>query len=372
MISCLRACSGSPADALAAWLAADPAAGNRLVDFLPRGELRWFASGRMALFQGLAAQGIGAGDDVLVPPYVAAGVVDPIRALGARARFVASGPGLVADVAALNAACGSRTRAVVVVHHLGQAQPVEELARWCRARGVMLIEDCAQALFSRHPDGTPYGSHGHMALFSLTKQLPVTDGAVLVARESIPPAPAEGVSSTAAEAARLMGVHLAAVDAACREQTGGDDAWRAVASTYRRAYDVLSRDFAASLPTAATADVIARLDASAFADRRRSVVRRVAAGIVNPALSAFGDWQLPLSVPMALGALVPAGKRSDWVARAERAGVQLSTLVDLWDYTEGVDCPNDIDHRDRHVLIPVGENLDGADIDLLVRTINRL
>jgi hypothetical protein len=73
-----------------------------------------------------------------------------------------------------------------------------------------------------------------------------------------------------------------------------------------------------------------------------------------------------------LGVLVPAGRRSAWVAQAQRSGVLLSSLVQLWDYTDGIDCPNDIDHRDRHVLIPVGENLDEASIDHLVRTINRL
>jgi dTDP-4-amino-4,6-dideoxygalactose transaminase len=374
MITCLRSCAGSPAVALASWLSTDPVAGSRLIDFLPRAEVRWFASGRMALYQGLAAQGIGAGDEVVVPPYVAAGVVDPIHALGARTRFVASGPGLRVDFAALDAACGPRTRAVVVVHHLAQPQPVAELADWCRRRGVLLVEDCAQALLSRHPDGTAYGSHGDMALFSLTKLLPVSDGAALVVREPArAPAPAEGTSRTAVEAAELMRAHLAAVDAACRAALGrDDDAWRVVESTYRQAYEVVSRDFAASLPTAPSADVIARLDAAAFAGRRRTIVQRVASGIANPALAPFGDWHLPGIVPMALGALVPADQRSDWVARALRSGVQLSSLVHLWDYTDGVLCPNDVDHRDRHVLIPVGENLDDASIDHLVRTINRL
>jgi len=80
------------------------------------------------------------------------------------------------------AAITPQTRAVYLIHYLGFPGPVEQLAEECRARGLLLIEDCALALLSCQDD-RPLGSFGDAAIFCIYKSLPVPNGGALLIRE---------------------------------------------------------------------------------------------------------------------------------------------------------------------------------------------
>src|SRR5207245_6549749 len=67
-----------------------------------------------------------------------------------------------------------------LIHYVGFPGPVQELSVACRARRLLLIEDCAQALLSNCAE-RPLGSFGDVAIFSIRKTLPVPDGGALVA-----------------------------------------------------------------------------------------------------------------------------------------------------------------------------------------------
>jgi hypothetical protein len=54
-----------------------------------------------------------------------------------------------------------------------------ELRAWCTARGIAMIEDCAHALFGQSGDRS-IGAWGDIAIGSLTKFLPVSEGGCLV------------------------------------------------------------------------------------------------------------------------------------------------------------------------------------------------
>jgi len=58
--------------------------------------------------------------------------------------------------------------------------PVQEAIRCVPRKGLLLIEDCAQALLSKFGE-SPLGSFGDVAIFSIRKTLPVPDGGALVA-----------------------------------------------------------------------------------------------------------------------------------------------------------------------------------------------
>lgn len=75
-----------------------------------------------------------------------------------------------------------RTRAVVFIHLYGQTADLRPLAQWCRANNILLIEDLAQALGARLPDGSAAGSIGDLSVFSFnsTKILECGGGALLI------------------------------------------------------------------------------------------------------------------------------------------------------------------------------------------------
>jgi dTDP-4-amino-4,6-dideoxygalactose transaminase len=56
--------------------------------------------------------------------------------------------------------------AVLVTHLHGLAMDLRELADACRARGIALVEDCAQALGTHFPDGRPVGTAGDAGILS--------------------------------------------------------------------------------------------------------------------------------------------------------------------------------------------------------------
>jgi dTDP-4-amino-4,6-dideoxygalactose transaminase len=81
-------------------------------------------------------------------------------------------------------AIGPRTRAVVVTHLYGNVAEVETIVRLCRARGVTVIEDCAQALGGT-VDGVRVGTIGDVGTFSFypTKNLGAAgDGGAIATR----------------------------------------------------------------------------------------------------------------------------------------------------------------------------------------------
>jgi len=71
------------------------------------------------------------------------------------------------------------TRAILVIHEWGR--PCEAIADWLDC-GMPVIEDCAYAFAGRFADGSPVGSKGDFALFSLPKLFSVNFGGVAVSR----------------------------------------------------------------------------------------------------------------------------------------------------------------------------------------------
>lgn len=106
------------------------------------------------------------GDEVLTNAHTFSGVASALLLAGLRPRLIDPDPETgrlrPADVAA---ALGPRTRAVLAVHMHGHPEPADALAELCEARGLHLIEDCAQAHDARL-HGRPAGTFGRAALFS--------------------------------------------------------------------------------------------------------------------------------------------------------------------------------------------------------------
>jgi dTDP-4-amino-4,6-dideoxygalactose transaminase len=74
------------------------------------------------------------------------------------------------------------TRAVVFIHLYGQTAELQELAHWCQARNILLIEDLAQAHGAKFPNGRLAGMIGDMVVYSFnrTKILECGGGALML------------------------------------------------------------------------------------------------------------------------------------------------------------------------------------------------
>ncbi len=123
-------------------------------------------SGTSALHLALVAAGIGPGDEVITVPFTFVATVSAIVYAGATPVFVDIEPEYyMLDPARLEAAITPRTRAIVPVHLYGQPADMDPILEIARRRGVMVIEDAAQAHGAEYK-GRRCGSFGEMGCFS--------------------------------------------------------------------------------------------------------------------------------------------------------------------------------------------------------------
>lgn len=124
------------------------------------------ANGTVALEVALRALKVGPGDEIIVPARSFFASVSCIVAVGATPVFADIDPNsqnICPDSA--RSMITSRTKAIICVHLAGFPCQMDELQALCRARGLLLIEDCAQAHGAMF-HGQRVGSFGDAAAFS--------------------------------------------------------------------------------------------------------------------------------------------------------------------------------------------------------------
>ncbi len=144
------------------------------------------SSGRAAIALALRSLGLRNGDRVLVPTYHCPTMVAPIVAAGAKPAFYPIDPTGAPWLDAITKTTHG-VRAMIVAHYFGLPQRMSTVREFCDERGIVLIEDCAHAMFGE-VEGRPAGSFGDFAIASLTKFFPTTDGGCLVASGRYEPA----------------------------------------------------------------------------------------------------------------------------------------------------------------------------------------
>src|SRR5713101_1254851 len=141
------------------------------------------ASGTDALIFALRACRVGAGDEVLLPPFTFVATGSAVSALGARPVFVDIDPETFnLDPKGLERRINPKTRAIIAVHLYGLPADMEPILSLARAHKLPVIEDAAQAIGARYK-GRPVGSLGDAGCLSFypTKNLGAYgDGGMLV------------------------------------------------------------------------------------------------------------------------------------------------------------------------------------------------
>ena len=123
-------------------------------------------SGTGALILAHRALGVGDGDEVITSPLSWVATVNAIVLAGATPVFVDVCEDLTIDADRVEDVITSRTKALLPVHFAGQLSDVARLAEIAERRGLLLIEDGAQAFGARHR-GRPCGSFGTIGCFSM-------------------------------------------------------------------------------------------------------------------------------------------------------------------------------------------------------------
>ena len=130
-------------------------------------------SGTSALHLALLATGIREGDEVITVPFTFVASIAAILYAGARPVLVDIDPrSFNIDPSLIEAVITPRTKAILPVHLYGQPADMDPILDIARRRGLIVIEDAAQAHGAKYKD-RPVGSIGDIGCFSFypTKNL---------------------------------------------------------------------------------------------------------------------------------------------------------------------------------------------------------
>jgi perosamine synthetase len=136
-------------------------------------------NGTISLTLAALACNVGAGDEVIVPNYTMIATANSVFMLGASPIFVDVEPQtLCLDIHQTEAALTNKTRAIMLVTANGRypRAGIEAFVDLADRHGLVLIEDAAQSLGSRFPDGRHMGSAGKVGSFSFSAPKIITTG----------------------------------------------------------------------------------------------------------------------------------------------------------------------------------------------------
>ncbi|MBQ3125273.1 MAG: DegT/DnrJ/EryC1/StrS family aminotransferase [Clostridia bacterium] len=138
-------------------------------------------SGTCSLLASLAALGIGAGDEVIVPGYTFIASISTIMLSGAIPVLAEIDESLTIDVTMIEELITPKTKAIMPVHMLGNPCKLNKIMEIAKKHNLYVIEDCCQAVGASY-QGKRCGTHGDIGAFSLNifKTISTGDGGAVI------------------------------------------------------------------------------------------------------------------------------------------------------------------------------------------------
>ncbi|MEM9386218.1 MAG: DegT/DnrJ/EryC1/StrS aminotransferase family protein [Pseudomonadota bacterium] len=134
------------------------------------------ANGTLALDLALRGLGVGPGDEVIVPARSFIASASCVVAAGADPVFADVDPDSGnLSTGTIQAVITPQTKAIIAVHLGGWPCEMDAIMALARERGLLVIEDCAQAHGARH-NGRSVGTIGHVGAWSFCQDKIITTG----------------------------------------------------------------------------------------------------------------------------------------------------------------------------------------------------
>lgn len=142
------------------------------------------SSGTTALSTAMAALGIGAGDEIIMPTFTFVASFESVFSVGATPVLVDVDDTLTLDPKAVEAAITPRTKAVMPVHMCGSMADLDALKAICDKHQLILLEDACQS-FGGSYKGKALGTIGHAGTFSFdfVKTITCAEGGAIVTND---------------------------------------------------------------------------------------------------------------------------------------------------------------------------------------------
>jgi dTDP-4-amino-4,6-dideoxygalactose transaminase len=319
------------------------------------------SSGTAALHLACLAAGLGSGDEVIVPAFTFVASASAPRYVGAEPVLcdVRSPQDFNIDPDDVARRITKRTRAVIAVHFCGYPADLTPLKALCDEHGLVLIEDCAQAIGARRLDSEQQvGTVGDLGAFSFfsKKQLCVGEGGMVTSADD-----------ARAERVRLLRSH--ALSSSTWDRHRGHDP----------AYDVVDIGFNYRLDEPRAALGLSRLQRlEENIQARRSLVSAYRERLADvPGLElAFDDHAVQRGSHFAFPVLLNDRQARDSFRDGLKArGIQttwypaIHTFSEYRRYAPSDGLPAATEVAGRHCALPLSSSMTEAELDTVVEVV---
>jgi 8-amino-3,8-dideoxy-alpha-D-manno-octulosonate transaminase len=142
------------------------------------------SSGSTAVATALAAAGVGAGDEVIVPPFTYVASVEAVLFVGGIPVFAEIDETLCLSAEGIRKALTPKTKAILMVHMCGGMADMDGIMEIVKEKNLVLVEDAGQAYGASYK-GTKVGLFGKTGCYSFDffKIATAGEGGVLVTND---------------------------------------------------------------------------------------------------------------------------------------------------------------------------------------------
>jgi len=135
-----------------------------------------FTNATSALITGMKSLGISSGSEVIVPTFAHSADTNAISATQARPRFAdIDEKTLCLSVDTIKSVMNEKVQAVLFICAYGNATGIDEVSNFCNENNLILVNDCAPALFGRI-NNKSIASFGDFSVFSFFADKTITTG----------------------------------------------------------------------------------------------------------------------------------------------------------------------------------------------------
>ena len=338
------------------------------------------ATGRSAINHLINKIGFSKKDSVLLPAYVAEGILQPFIKSKIPIKFYKLDQNLFPDTKDISAVLekDQSIKLCIVIHSFGFEAPINPLIELLIKKNVLLLEDCAQGIFSCYGENNkPFGGKGNFALYSLNKFLPVFDGAILLSHvNNINVSIKENQSELDIRAINAYKRHLQINKSIfdCEDQEKIKLLVKESAIQYNIYYTYINTNCDNHKISTLSKEIIETFDYDFLIKRRKENTNIIYNNFDSKLFELFFENTHENIIPMAIPVIIKDGL-SDKVFRVMyEKGVLLAKQEDRWNFLSMTDNQNKflIEQYfiDNHALVPINEFINEEKMHFIVEQLN--
>lgn len=352
--------------------------------YLPSSESSCILStGRSALNHLISTIGFAPQDSMLLPAYIAEGVIQPFVKAKIPIKFYKLDSNLFPDFSDISGILeqDNTIKLCVVVHPMGFEAPIDQLVEILKKKRIWLLEDCAQGIFSSYrKDNKPFGGKGNFALYSLNKFIPVLDGAILLSQvKEINVALDQEKLTPLNEKALFSYENHLKINRKIFSHMNQNDTLQLINESsrqYDRYYEYISNDLEKHGISSYSKNILENFNYDMLIMNRRRNTSILYENLSKCKFQFLYENYTKNIIPMAIPATVPIKKRKKWLDKLFRQGIILSLQIDRWDFISNTKDPDRFSQEknfiNSHVLIPINEFLSEENMEYLLNELNAI